>query len=104
MDITPSHYAILGFVVMAIGLFGVCSKRHPLAVLLCLSVSFVGPVIAFVGFAASGGGILPPLGNAVGLFLLVIMTAQVLLGVGIALVAWRHGNHADLDHLHEVQG
>lgn len=102
MSVGPAHYLVLSAVLFAIGLAGVTIRRHALAALASLSVLFSAPVVAAAGFAETGAGTTPRLGEALGLFTLAALCAELLVGGAIVALVWRRSDTADLDELTEL--
>jgi NADH-quinone oxidoreductase subunit K len=102
VNVGPAHYAVLSAVLFAIGLLGVTVHRNAVAALASLSVLFSAPVIAAVGFAESGNGSSPRLGDAVALFTLAALCAELIVGGAVAALLWRRAETADLDELDEL--
>jgi NADH-quinone oxidoreductase subunit K len=102
VNVGPAHYAVLSAALFAIGLFGVTVHRNAVAALASLSVLFSAPVIAAVGFAESGNGSSPRLGDAVALFTLAALCAELIVGGAVAALLWRRAETADLDELDEL--
>lgn len=102
MNVGPAHYLVLSGVLFAIGIAGVTVRRHAVAALASLSILFSAPIIAAVGFAERGDGTTPRLGEALGLFTLAALCAELLVGGGIAALLWRRSDTADLDDLAEL--
>jgi NADH-quinone oxidoreductase subunit K len=102
VNVGPAHYAVLSAVLFALGLFGVTVHRNAVAALASLSVLFSAPVIAAVGFAESGNGSSPRLGDAVALFTLAALCAELIVGGAVAALLWRRAETADLDELDEL--
>ncbi|MBJ7609210.1 MAG: NADH-quinone oxidoreductase subunit K [Candidatus Dormibacteraeota bacterium] len=89
-------------ILFVIGLVGVSARRNVLAALASLSVLFSAPVVAAVGYAESGGGSIPRLGDALALFTLAALCAELLVGGAVAALLWRRAETADLDELAEL--
>lgn len=102
MNVGPAHYAALSAILFAIGLFGVTARRNALIALASLSVLFSAPVIAAVGFAESGDGSVPRLGDALALFALAALCAELIVGGAVAALLWRRAETADLDEMVEL--
>jgi NADH-quinone oxidoreductase subunit K len=102
MSVGPAHYAVLSAILFAIGLFGVTARRSTMAAVASLSVLFSAPVIAAVGFAESGDGSLPRLGDALALVTLAALCAQLLVGGAATALLWRRIGAADTDELVEL--
>ncbi|WP_337309056.1 NADH-quinone oxidoreductase subunit NuoK, partial [Candidatus Aeolococcus gillhamiae] len=102
VNVGPAHYAVLSAVLFAIGLFGVTTRRNVIAALASLSVLFSAPLVAAVGFAESGDGSVPRLGDALALFTLAALCAELLVGGAVAALLWRRSDTADLDEMTEL--
>jgi NADH-quinone oxidoreductase subunit K len=102
MNIGPAHYAALSAILFAIGIFGVSTRRNTVAALASLSILFSAPVIAAAGFAESGDGSLPRLGDAFALFTLAALCAELVVGGAVAALVWRRSDTADLDEMVEL--
>ncbi|HEY8755926.1 MAG TPA: NADH-quinone oxidoreductase subunit K [Candidatus Dormibacteraeota bacterium] len=102
MNAGPAQYAVLSAILFAVGLFGVTARRNALAALASLSVLFSAPVVAAVGFAESGNGSLPRLGDALALFTLAALCAELIVGGAVAALLWRRSDTADLDEMTEA--
>lgn len=102
MNVGPAHYAALSAILFGIGLFGVTGRRSAVSALASLSILFSAPVIAVVGFAETGDGSLPRLGDAVGLFTLAALCAELIVGGAVAALVWRRSDTADLDEMVEL--
>ena len=104
MNVGPAHYAALSAILFAIGLFGVASRRSTMAALASLSVLFSAPVVAAAGFAESGHGSLPRLGDSLALFTIAALCSELVVGGAVAALLWRRSDTADLDEMTEVDG
>lgn len=102
MNVGPAHYAVLSAVLFAIGVFGVSTRRNTLASLASLSVLFSAPVVLAVGFSQSGDGSVPRLGDALALFTLAALCAELVVGGAVAALLWRRSDSADLDEMTEL--
>ncbi len=103
MSVGPAHYAALSAVLFAIGLFGITTRRNVVAALASLSVLFSAPVILAVGYAESGDGSLPRLGDALALFTIAALCAELFVGGAVAALLWRRSDSADLDEMTELE-
>ena len=104
MNVGPAHYAVLSAILFSIGLFGVTAHRSAVSALASLSILFSAPVIAAVAFAENGRAALPRLGDAVGLFTLAALCAELIVGAAVAALVWRRSDTADLDEMVEQDG
>ncbi len=102
MNVGAAHYAALSAALFAIGLFGVTARRSAVSALASLSILFSAPVIAAAGFAESGDGSLPRLGDALSLVTLGALCAELIVGAAVAALVWRRSDTADLDEMVEL--
>jgi len=104
----PGPYAVLSAIVFAIGIYGLLARRHPLAVLIGVSLMFAAPVIALVGFTHVFGDDevvpQPPLGDALSTFTIVAGTCVGTIGFALLMLLWRRTGRADIDTLGDVEG
>lgn len=101
MSTGAAPFAVLSAVVFALGLYGVLTRATMVGSLMALAVLLVAPVIALVGFTQSGGN--DGAGGALALIAVLAATAEVAVGIGIALVARRRFGDTDLDDLIELE-
>lgn len=102
MNVGPAHFAVLSAVLFAIGLAGISIHRNTFASVACLSVLFSAPLVAAVGFAETGDGSVPRLGDALGLFIVAALCAELLVGGAVAALLWRRVETADTEELIEL--
>jgi NADH-quinone oxidoreductase subunit K len=102
VNVGPAHYAALSAILFAIGVFGVTTRRNAITALASLSILFSAPMIAAAGFAESGDGSLPRLGDALALVTLTALCAELVVGAAIAALVWRRSDTADLDEMVET--
>ena len=86
---TLERCIVLASLLFCIGVYGLLTRRHAIAMLLCIEIMLNAANIAFVAFAKFGGG---P-GRIFVLFALAITVAEV--AVGIALVMALYRRHGD---------
>jgi NADH-quinone oxidoreductase subunit K len=103
VNVGPAHYAALSAVLFAVGLFGVTTRRNVVTALASLSIVFSAPVILAVGYAEAGDGSLPRLGDALALFTLAALCAELLIGGAVAALVWRRSDTADLHEMGELE-
>ena len=103
--IGPGHYAVLGAVLLAVGSFGVFTRRDAAGLLTALVIMFAAPAIALVGFAEVGSGApAPPLGTVLALLAVVSVLAIVVVATTVLSLVWRQRHTSDLDELADLEG
>ncbi len=111
MTVGPGAYAVLSAIVFAIGIYGLLARRHPLAVLIAVCLMFAAPVIALLGFThvftqhfpTGPFPRIPPLGDALSAFGIVVATCIGSVGFALLLLLWRRTGRADIDSLGDVE-
>jgi len=86
---TLQNCIVLAALLFCIGVYGLLTRRHAIAMLLCIELMLNAANIAFVAFARFTGG---P-GQIFVLFALAITVAEV--AVGLALVMTLYRRHGD---------
>ena len=86
---TLSSCILLAGALFSVGVYGLLTRRHAIAMLLCIELMLNAANIAFVAFARFTGG---P-GQIFVLFALAITVAEV--AVGLALVMTLYRRHGD---------
>lgn len=86
---TLTALLLLASLLFCTGVYGLLTRRHAVAMMLCLELMLNAANIAFVAFARLRGGS----GQIFVLFALAITVAEV--AVGLALVMLLHRRHGD---------
>jgi len=102
MNVSSAAFVALGVGIFAIFVAGALARKGIVAVVLGLAGATLGPAIAFAGIDISGGGVLPPFGDAVALVILGVGIASALLALSVAIVIDRHESVVELDDLNEI--
>lgn len=88
---TLQHCILLASMLFCIGVYGLLTRRHAIAMLLCIELMLNAANIAFVAFAKFGGG---P-GQIFVLFALAVTVAEVAVGLALVMALYRrHGDTA----------
>jgi NADH-quinone oxidoreductase subunit K len=99
--VTLSHLLVLAAAVLAIGLYGVLSRRHLIGVLLSIELMFNAVNLAIVSIAWSRGLLA---GVVLVLFGIAITVAEIAVGLALVLLASRVSKSVVLDDLSELKG
>ncbi len=103
MTVGPGQFAVLSAAVLAIGIYGVLARRHPLGVAMSIGLLFAAPVIALVGFTHATNG--PPAsGDALAAFAIVAASCLCSLCFSLVMLLWRRTGRADIDALGDLEG
>ncbi len=101
---TLSTCLLLAGALFCIGVFGLLSRRQPIAILLSVELMANASNIVFVAFGRYRGG-----GNATGqvfaTFSIALTVAEVAVGLALVILLYRsHGHEARLDRATEMRG
>ncbi|MGH2363297.1 MAG: NADH-quinone oxidoreductase subunit NuoK [Chloroflexota bacterium] len=87
--------------IFALGAAGVLLRRNPVAVLMCVELMLnAANLVLVLGSHVQGNDA----GQATALIVLVIAAAEAVVGLGLALVLFRHREPADIDEPRAVRG
>lgn len=88
---TLQYCILLASMLFCIGVYGLLTRRHAIAMLLCIELMLNAANIAFVAFAKFSGG---P-GQIFVLFALAVTVAEVAVGLALVMALYRrHGDTA----------
>jgi len=93
MMIPQSHYLIVAFILFAIGLVGLFTRRNTILVLLSIELLFNAVNLIFVTFSRSSGNLE---GQIAALFSMAIAAAEVAVGLAIAILLFRSQKTIDV--------
>ena len=102
MSVGPAAYLVLSGVLFGIGAVGVLVRRQLVASLASLSIVFAAPLVAVVGVGNDGYGTQPHTEDAIGLFIVVSLCAQLAVGGALAALVYRRSAVTDTDSLGDV--
>jgi len=94
-----SDVLLLATLVFSIGLYGVLTRRHAVALLLSIELMANAANIVFVAFATLKGG---P-GEALVLFALVVIVSEVAVGLALVMLLYRRHGDTVLDLAREAR-
>jgi NADH-quinone oxidoreductase subunit K len=94
--VTLARLLLLSFLVFSIGLFGVLARRHVIAVLLSLELTFNSVNLAILAVAWQRGWLA---GAVLVLFGIAVTVAEVAVGLSLILLAERVRGTVSLDDL-----
>ena len=97
---TLSNCILLAALVFSIGVYGLLTRRHAIAMLLCIELMFNAANIVFVAFAKFAGG---P-GQIFVLFALAITVSEVAVGLALVMVLYRRYGDTEIDQASEAKG
>lgn len=96
MEITLTHYLLLGTILFFIGLYGVLVKKNLIAVLMALELMLNGVNINLV---AANRYLAPdqPVGQLWAILIMVVAAAEVAIGLALVFAVFRHSGEIELN-------
>ena len=101
MEITTGWYLVLGALLFVIGGTGLLIRRNPLVMLMCVELMLNGVNLTFVAFAQRLNDIG---GQTVVFFVLVVASAEVVVGLGLVVAILRRQPGTTADDLSALKG
>ena len=95
---TLANCIVIAAMLFSIGVYGLLTRRHAIALLLCIELMLNAANIVFVAFAKFMGG---P-GQMFVLFALAITVAEVAVGIALVMVLYRRHGDTAIDRASEA--
>jgi NADH-quinone oxidoreductase subunit K len=96
-------YIFVSAVLFFIGCAGVLVRRNAVVILMCVELMLNAANLAFVAFSRRYGQV-DERGSVFVIFVFVIAAAEVAVGLGIVLSAYRNRPVVDVDEIHAMKG
>lgn len=102
MDLTLTHFLVLGAILFSIGVTGIFLNRHNLIVLLMsIELMLLAVNMNFVAFSTwTGDGA----GQVFVFFILTVAAAEAAIGLAILVLLFRNLNTINVDELDRLKG
>ncbi len=95
----------LSFCLFCIGVFGLLTRRHVIAMFLSIELMINAALINFVAFAHYGvTGIDATAGNVFPLFIIALTSAEMAIGLAIIVALFRRTQTLDVESLTDLNG
>ncbi len=101
MIVPMSAYLILSIVLLGLGMLGVMRRRSPLLLLLSVELMLNAGNIALIGFSRMWDD---PSGQVFALVVLVVASAEVVIGLGLVVAVFRSRMNLDVDEMSSMRG
>ncbi len=101
MIVPMSAYLILSIVLLGLGMLGVMRRRSPLLLLLSVELMLNAGNIALIGFSRLWND---PSGQVFALVVLVVASAEVVIGLGLVVAVFRSRMNLDVDEMSSMKG
>ncbi len=103
--VPQSYYITLAGAVFAIGLIGALTKKNVILVLMSVDLMLNAVLLNFVSFAYAANSLEAALrGQIFGIFVLVIATAEIGIGLAIVLLLFSRRQTIDVDKFSSMKG
>jgi len=99
--VTTAHYVILSALLMAIGLFGVVTRKNAVIVLMGLELMLNAVNLAFVAFSRHHGNLQ---GQVFTFFVIAVAAAEAAVALSILIALFRLKGSVTLDDATELKG
>lgn len=106
-DVPLTWYLVFSAVVFALGLFGVMTRRNPIAMLMSIEIMLNAANINFLAFWRYGltpAGEGPLTGLMFAIFVITVAAAEVAVGIALVLLCYRKWKAADVDRYDTMVG
>jgi len=100
MLVPYSHFIIVAFILFAIGLVGIFTRRNTILVLLSIELLFNSVNLLFVTFSRMTGNLD---GQVAALFSMAIAAAEVAVGLAIAILLFRAQKTIDVSKFNSLK-
>ena len=97
MNIAPGYYLALAGFMFTVGVVGVLVRRNAIVIFMFVELMLNAVNLVFVTFARMQGQLD---GQILVFFVLVVAAAEVVVGLAIILLIFRHRENANVDDVH----
>ena len=101
LELTTNHYLVLSFVLFAIGLVGVLTRRNMITVLMSLELILNSVNLNLIAFSYQLSDLT---GQIFVVFTIAVAAGEAAVGLGILLALFRLRQTTQLDRAAELQG
>ena len=101
MEIGLTHFLTLSAVLFGIGLFGALTKRHAIAILMCIEIMLNAVNLTFVAFSRYLDSLN---GQIIVFFVMTVAAAEAAVGLAIIVSVYRNRESVDVDRVNLLKG
>ena len=101
LEVTTTHYLVLSFLLFAIGVVGILSRRNMITVLMSIELVLNSVNINFIAFSYQLGDLT---GQIFAVFTIAVAAGEAAVGLGILLALYRLRATTALDEAAEMSG
>jgi len=99
--ITIEHYLILSFIMFALGVAGVLTRRNALILLMSVELMLNAANLALLAFARFTGD---QTGHILALFVMTVAAAEAAVGLALVLALFRKRGTVNVDEINSLRG
>jgi NADH-quinone oxidoreductase subunit K len=96
LDISPTHYLVVAFILFAIGLTGVLVRRNAILILMSIELMLNASNIVLLAFGRSFG-IAEQSASAFVVFIITVAAAEAIVGLALIIVCYRRLQDVNAD-------
>ena len=101
LDVGTTHYLVLSFLLFAIGVVGILSRRNMITVLMSIELVLNSVNINFIAFSYQLGDLT---GQIFAIFTIAVAAGEAAVGLGILVALFRLRQTTELDKVTELSG
>jgi NADH-quinone oxidoreductase subunit K len=101
LEITTNHYLVLSFLLFAIGLVGVATRRNMITVLMSIELILNSVNLNLIAFSYQHSDLT---GQIFAIFTITVAAGEAAVGLGILIAFFRLRETTDLDQAAELKG
>ncbi len=101
LDVGTTHYLVVSFLLFAIGVVGILSRRNMITVLMSIELVLNSVNINFIAFSYQLGDLT---GQIFAVFIIAVAAGEAAVGLGILLALYRLRETTQLDRAAELRG
>lgn len=100
MEITLTHYLLLGAMTFCIGVYGVLVKRNAITLFMCVELMLNSVNLTFIAFSKYRVDLD---GHVFAFFIMAVAAAEAAVGLALILHIFRHYRSLDVDRASELR-
>ena len=101
LEITTNHYLVLSFLLFAIGLVGVATRRNMITVLMSIELILNSVNLNLIAFSYQHSDLT---GQIFAIFTIIVAAGEAAVGLGILIALFRLRETTNLDEATELKG
>ena len=106
-DVTVANFLVLSFMLFAIGVAGVLSRRNVIVIFMSIELILNAVnlnLVAFSRYWELRGAVAPQSGQVFAIFVIVVAAAEAAVGLAIIIAIFRHKQTVNLENINLLKG